>query len=71
MNSIYNCRVKGKLYRLIFNMNKDTKIRVRTAVGETKEKDTGENIGQRTLEGAIIIAANIEYTVNEVFLWPR
>ena len=38
MNSIYNCGIKGKLYRLIFNMNKDTKIRVRTAVGETEER---------------------------------
>ena len=45
MNSIYNCGIKGKLYRLIYNMNKDTKIRVRTAVGETEEKETGENIG--------------------------
>ena len=71
MNSIYNCGVKGKLYRLIFNMNKDTLIRVRTAVGETKEKETGENIGQGTLEGAIISAANIDYTVNEVFLTSR
>jgi hypothetical protein len=37
MNAIYNCGIKGKLYRLIYNMNKDTKIRVRTAVGETDE----------------------------------
>jgi hypothetical protein len=44
MNSIYNCGIQGKLYRLIFTMNKDTKIRVRIAVGETYEKETGENI---------------------------
>ena len=59
MNSIYNCGIKGKLYRLIFNMNKDTIIRVKTAVGETNEIETGENIGQGTLEGSNISAANI------------
>ena len=67
MNAIYNCGIKGKLYRLIYNMNKDTKIRVRTAVGETDEKETGENIGQGTLEGANISAANIDYSVNIFF----
>ena len=48
-------------------MNKDTKITVRTAVGVTEEKETGENIGQGTLEGAIISAANIDYSVNRFF----
>ena len=48
-------------------MNKDTKITVRTAVGETDETETGGNIGQGTLEGANISAANIEYTVNMFF----
>ena len=48
-------------------MNKDTKIRVSTAVGETEEKETGENIGQGTLEGANISAANIDFTVNMFF----
>ena len=67
MNSIYNCGIQGKLYRLIYNMNKDTKIKVRTAIGETEEKDTGENIGQGTLEGAVISAANIDYTVDIFF----
>ena len=53
-------------------MNKDTKIKVRTAIGETEEKDTGENIGQGTLEGAVISAANIDYRVDIFFraeLW--
>ena len=67
MNSIYHCGIRGKLYRLIYMMNKDTQIRVRTAVGETDEKDTGENIGQGTLEGAVISAANIDYTMTRFF----
>ena len=50
-------------------MNKDTKIKVRTTIGETEEKDTGENIGQGTLEGAVISSANIDYdcTVDKFF----
>ena len=48
-------------------MNKDTKIKVRTAVGDSEEKVTGENIGQGTLEGANISAANIDYSVNMFF----
>ena len=45
MNSIYNLGVRGKLYRLLYNLNKDTIIKVKTAVGDTNEKETGENIG--------------------------
>ena len=67
MNSLYSLGVRGKLYRLLFNMNKDTVIKVKTAVGDSEEKETGENIGQGTLEGANISAANIDYTVNQYF----
>ena len=30
MDSLYNCGIKGKLYRLFFEMNKQTNIKVRT-----------------------------------------
>ena len=64
MNAIYKSGIRGKLYRLIYNMNMDIKITVRTAVGETYETEIGENIGQGTLEGANISAANNDYKVN-------
>ena len=67
MNALYNCGIRGKMYRLLYTMNKDTVIRVRTAVGETNEAETGENIGQGTLEGAIISAASIDYPVDSFF----
>ena len=32
MNSIYNCGIQGKLYRLIYNLNKDTKIKLKKKI---------------------------------------
>ena len=52
MDAIYNSGVKGKLYRLLYLMNKNTIIQVKTGVGMTGEEETGENIGQGTGEGA-------------------
>ena len=48
-------------------MNKDAKITVKTAAGESREADTGENIGQGTVEGAVISAASIDYTIDKFF----
>ena len=67
LDALFHCGVQGKLYRLIYNMNKDTIIKVKTAVGETEEHETGENIGQGTLEGALLSAASLDYTFNKFF----
>ena len=67
MDTLYNNGIKGKLYRLIYEMNRETKIRVRTAVGTTSSEYTGEGVGQGTLDGAIISACSIDYTVNSFF----
>ena len=48
-------------------MNKDTVIRVKTAVGLTSNVKTSENIWQGPTEGAIICAASLDYTVNKFF----
>ena len=42
-------------------------MKVRTAVGDTKEEDTGEGLGQGTNEGALISASSIDLAVNEHF----
>ena len=39
MSELYKKKIKGKLYRLIFRMNQNIRISVKTAVGETEEKD--------------------------------
>ena len=67
LDAIYNSGVKGKLYRLLYMMNKNTIIKVKTGVGMTEEENTGENIGQGTGEGAIISAASIADGVERAF----
>ena len=67
MDALYSCGLKGKLYRLIYMLNKDTIIKVNTGVGMSDERETGENVGQGTIEGALVSAANIDVGVKSVF----
>ena len=67
MNEVYRSGVQGKLYRLPYVLNKNTKFRVKTPVGLTEEKDRGEGLGQGTLEGALISALNLDAGVNYCF----
>ena len=67
MDSLYNCGIRGKLYRLLFEMSKRTNIKVRTGVGTSSEQETGEGVGQGSLDGAILSASSIDYTVNKFF----
>ena len=41
MNSLFNRDVKGKLYRLIYELNKDNEIQIKTGVGITRSITTG------------------------------
>ena len=67
LNELYKSNVKGKLYRLLYMMNKNTRISVQTPVGITEECDTGEGVGQGTLEGALVSAVNLDSGVNGYF----
>ena len=67
MNEVYRNNVRGKIYRLLYNMNKDTRIQVQTPVGLTRESVTGETVGQGTVEGAVISAVNLDNGVAEQF----
>ena len=58
MGELYKNNLHEKLYRLVYLMNKNTRISVQTPVGATKERDTGEGLGQGTVEGAIASAVN-------------
>ena len=67
LGEVYKNNVKGKLYRLLYEMNRNNVIKVKTAVGESEETETGENVGQGTLEGALISAISIGNGTNEFF----
>ena len=67
MNELYKNEIRGKLYRLIYEMNKETHIRVQTPVGLTDECNTGEGLGQGTLEGAFVSAVNLDNGVSDFF----
>ena len=67
LNEVYRNNVKGKLYKLLFELNKDTRISVRTPVGDTEWRETGEGWGQGTIEGAICSAVNLDNGVRDFF----
>ena len=67
MNELYRSGMRGKLYRLIFELNKNTKFKVETPVGTTETRDRGEGLGQGTIEGALISALSLDSSVNEFF----
>ena len=67
MVALYNKGLKGKLYSLIYNLNKETVIRVKTSVGVSGFTDVGEGLGQGTNEGAIISTVNLDGGITENF----
>ena len=67
MNELHKNNIRGKLYRLFFEMNKNTRICVQTPVGLTEERDTGQGVGQGTLEGALVSAVNLDNGVRDFF----
>ena len=62
MNELHRSGIRGKLYRLIFELNKDTKFKVETPVGTTETRERGEGLGQGTLKGALISALSLDST---------
>ena len=67
MNTLYNCDIKGKLYRLIYELNKKTVLKVKTGVGLSESTELGENITQGSIGGALFSTVNLDYTVNNHF----
>ena len=46
MYELYRSELKGKVYRLIFNMNKSVRIKVKTPVGVSQSQEIDENVDQ-------------------------
>ena len=67
MNTLYNCGIKGKLYRLIYELNRKTILKVKTGVGLSKSAELGENITQGSVGGALFSTVNLDYSMNNHF----
>ena len=67
MRELYDKEIRGKLYRLIYKMNENIKIKVKTPVGVTDSADTGSGVGQGGVDAAVISSASIDGGVSKTF----
>ena len=67
LNELHRSGVQGKLYRLLYLMNRNVRIQVQTPVGPTSKMDTGETLGQGSVEGAVASAVNLANGVRDFF----
>ena len=68
MDTPYKCGITGKLYRLWYNLYKDSQIKMKTAAGLTCVKPTGENFTQGSICGAILRSANLDKTMCHILM---
>ena len=66
-SEIYKSQVRGKIYRLLFLLNKNVRIRVKTPVGVTASADTGPTVSQGSSEGAIVSSVNLDNGIKEYY----
>ena len=64
---VYKSQIKGKLYRLLFNLNKRSKIRIKTSVGESRSAETDPIVTQGSIEAAVCSAVNLDSGIKEFF----
>ena len=67
LNEIYKSGIHGKIYRLLYKMNENTCIRVQTPLGLSCERNTGENVAQGSVDGAILSAVSLDKSVFDHF----
>ena len=71
MASLYEAGICGKLYRLLFELNKETEIMIKTGVGVTKVGHVGEYVAQGSIGGGLISSLNLDVEVNNFFSGSR
>ena len=67
MNSLYKYGVKGKLYNLIYELNKSSEIQIKTSVGVTESFEVGPSVAQGSIGGGLISSCNLDYSINKFF----
>ena len=54
LNALYEAGIRGKTYRLFFELNKNSKIRIKACVGTSRTANTGPTVTVATLEETVI-----------------
>ena len=67
MNALYCYRVRGKLYNLIYELNKSSTIQIQTSVGVSDSFEVGPTVAQGSIGGGLISSCNLDYSVNRYF----
>ena len=67
LGELYRANVKGKLYKLLYELNKDTRIRVRTAVGDSEPREINEGVAQGSMEGSLISSLGLSKGATDFF----
>ena len=67
MNSLFHSGVRGKEYKLIYELNRSNKIQIQTSVGMTRSFNTGPSVCQGSVGGGLVSAINLDYSVNKFF----
>ena len=67
LGELYRANIKGKLYKLLYELNKDTRIRVRTAVGDSETREISEGVAQGSMEGSLVSSLSISQGVTDFF----
>ena len=67
LGELYRANVKGKLYKLIHELNKNTRIRVRTAVGDSETREINEGVAQGSMEASLISSSSLWKGTSDIF----
>ena len=67
MDNLYKSDIKGKLYRLIYELNKNNLIQIKTSVGTTSNFQTGKNVTQGSVGGGLISSINLDIPIRTFF----
>ena len=67
MNSLHCCGVDGKLYNLIYELNKSNRIQIKTSVGVSERFEVGPTVAQGSIGGGLISSCNLDYSINKYF----
>ena len=60
-------KIDAKTYRILYKLNENTEISVKTSVGETKTAPVKDSVGQGSFSAAIISSLNIGSAIADKF----